>query len=81
MREQAQIQDKMPNPSVPLTSEFFANPRCPPSTSSTAPAPDPAVVSKEERLENNPTAAGEEVTLPMDLPTSSDGGVKVATAN
>ena len=76
-----QIQDKMSDPSVPLTSEFFANPRCPPSTSSSAPASDLAAVSREERLENNPTAAGEEVTLPMDLPASSDGGVKVATAN
>ena len=34
-----QIPDGMPDPSVPLTPEFFANPRCPPSISSAAPAP------------------------------------------
>ena len=37
----------MTDSSVPLTPEFFANPRCPPSISSTAPAPNPTVVSKE----------------------------------
>ena len=36
-----QIPDRMPNPSVPLTAEFFANTRCPPGTSSAAPALDP----------------------------------------
>ena len=76
-----QIPDGMSNPSVPLTPEFFANPRCPPSTSSAAPAPDPAAVSRDECLGNSPTAAGEEETLPMDLPTSSDGGVKDVVAN
>ena len=71
----------MSDPSVPLTSKFFANPCCPPSTSSAAPAPDPATVSREERPENSPTTAGEEATFPMDLPASSDGGVKDAAAN
>ena len=70
-----QIQDGMPDPSVPLTPEFFANPRCPPSTSSAALAPDPAVVSRKERPGNSPTAVGEEATLSMDLPASSDSGV------
>ena len=41
------IPDGMPDPSVPLTPELFANPRCPPSISSAAPAPDPPAVSKE----------------------------------
>ena len=76
-----QIPDGMSDPSVPLTPEFFSNPRCPPSTSSATPASDPAAVSREERLENNPTAAGEEATLPMGLPASSDDGVKDAAAN
>ena len=76
-----QIPDGMPDPSVPLTPEFFANPRCPPSTSSTALALDPTAVSREERLENSPTTAGEEATLPMGLPASSDSGVKDAAAN
>ena len=71
----------MSDPSVPLTSEFFANPRCPPSTSSAAPAPDPAAVSREERPESSPTAVREEATLPMGLPASSDGGVKDVAAN
>ena len=80
-RSKPQIPDGMPDPSVPLTPEFFANPRCPPSTSSAIPAPDPATVSREERSENSPTAAGEEATLPMGLPASSDGGVKDVAAN
>ena len=76
-----QIPNGMPDPSVSLTPEFFANPCCPPSTSSAAPAPDLAVVSKEERPKNSPTVAGEEATLSMDLPTLSDGGVKDVAAN
>ena len=67
-----QIQDGMSDPSVPLTLEFFANPQCPPSTSATAPALDLVVVSMEDRSENSPTAAGEETTLPMDLPAEWD---------
>ena len=66
-RSKPQIPDGMPDTSVPLTPEFFANPRCPQSTSSAAPAPDSAAVSREERPGNSPTAAGEEATLPMDL--------------
>ena len=50
-----QIPDGMPDPSVPLTPEFFANPRCPPSTSSVVPAPDLATVSREERPEGSST--------------------------
>ena len=41
-RSKPQILDGTSDPSVSLTPEFFTNPRCPPSTSSTAPAPDPA---------------------------------------
>ena len=76
-----QIPDGMSDPSVPLTPKFFANPRCPPSTSSAAAAPDPAAVSKEEHSENSPTTAREEATLPMGLSASSDGGVKDVVAN
>ena len=43
-----QIPDGMSDPSVPLTLEFFANPRCPPRVSSVAPALDPAAVSRED---------------------------------
>ena len=71
----------MPDPFVLLTPEFFANPRCPPSTLSAAPASDPVAVRRKECPENNPTVAGEEATLPMGLPASSDGGVNEAVAN
>ena len=77
----AQILNGMSDPSVPLTLEFFANPRCPPSSLSVAPASDPTAVSREKRPENSPTTAGEKVTLPMGLPASSDGGVKDAATN
>ena len=63
-----QIPDGMSDPSVPLTPEFFANPRCPPGTSAAAPALDPVAFSSEDRSENSPAATGEETTLPMDLP-------------
>ena len=76
-----QIQDGMLDPSVPLTPEFFANPRCPPSISLAAPALDPTVVSKEECPENSSTAAGKEATLPMGPPASSGGGVEDAIVN
>ena len=76
-----QILDGMLDTSVPLTPEFFANPSCPPSTSSAAPASDATTISREERPENSPIAAGEEETLLMGLPASSEGGVKdVATS-
>ena len=76
-----QISDGMPDPSVPLTPEFFANPRCPPSILSTVPTPDPAVVSKEQCPKNSPTATREEATLPMGPPASSDGRVEDAIVN
>ena len=63
-----QISDGMPNPSVPLTAEFFANPRCPLSASATTPTLDPIAVSGEDRSENNPIAVEEEAILPTDLP-------------
>ena len=60
-----QISDGMPNPSVPLTTEFFANPRCPPSASVAASALNPIAVNVEDRLKNSPAAAEEEVVLPL----------------
>ena len=80
-KSKPQIQDGMSKPSVPLTPEFFANPRCPPSTSSVVPAPDPATVSREERRGSSLTATGEEETLSMGLPALSDGGVKDTATN
>ena len=76
-----QIPDGMSDPLVPLTPEFFANPRCPPTFSSAAPVLDPAVVSKEKSPENSPTATGEEVILPMGPPASSDGEVEDSIVN
>ena len=58
----------MLNPSVSLTAEFFANPRCPPGASATAPALDPIAVSGKERSENSPVAPRGEAVLPTDLP-------------
>ena len=80
-RSKPQIPDGMPDPLVPLTPEFFANPCCPPSTSSAVSAPDPATVSWEGHPESSPTVVGEEETLPMGLPAPLDGGVKDATTN
>ena len=60
-----QILKGMPNPSVPLTAEFFANPRCPPGASAAASALDLIVVSGEDCLESSPTAAGEEAVILM----------------
>ena len=76
-----QIPDEILDPSIPLTPELFANPRCPPSTSFAVPAPDPAAVSREESPENNQTVVGEEVTLPIGHPASLDDEVKDAVAN
>ena len=76
-----QILDGMSAPSVPLTPDFFANPRCPLRTSFDAPSPEPAAVSREESPENSPTAVGEEATFSMGLLASSDGGVKDVAAN
>ena len=56
----------MSNPSVPLTADFFANPRCPPSVSAAASSLDPIVVSGENRSTNSPFAAGKEVVLPTE---------------
>ena len=75
-----QIPDGMSNPSVPLTAEFFANPRCPLGLSTTASTLDPIVVGGEDRLENIPATAGEEAVLPMDqeeavLPTDQEKAV------
>ena len=61
-----QILDGMPNPSVLLTAEFFANPRCPPGPSAAASTLDPISVGGEDRSENSSVAAGEEAVLPMD---------------
>ena len=71
----------MPDPSVPLTLDFFANPRCPLSISSAAPVLDPAAVSKEECPENSPSAVGEEAILLMGPQASSDGEVEDAIVN
>ena len=76
-----QIPDGMPDPSVPLTPEFLANPRCFLSISSTALVLDPTAVSKEECPENSPTATGVEAILPMGPPASSNGGVEDAIVN
>ena len=42
------IPDGMSDPSIPLTPEFFANPRWPPSVSSAAPALDTVVSGEDE---------------------------------
>ena len=60
-----QIPDGMSNPSVPLTIEFFANPRCPPSASVASSALNPIAVNGEDRSKNSPAAAEEEAVLPM----------------
>ena len=73
-----QISDGMSDPSVPLTPEFFANPRCPPSI---VPALDPAVGSKEKHPEISLTTARGEANLLIGPPTSSDGGIEDAIAN
>ena len=69
------IPNGMPDSSVPLTPEFFFNPRCPLSVLSAAPTLDPTAVNKEECSENSPTAAGEEAILPIGPPASSNDGV------
>ena len=63
-----QILDGMPNPSVPLTVEFFANPHYPPGVLAAASALAPIDVSGEERSENSPVGTGEEAVLLVDLP-------------
>ena len=56
------IPDGMPDPSISLTSEFFANPRCPPSVLLATAAPEPA----EEHPGTSPTATRGETILLMD---------------
>ena len=63
------IPDGMSSPSVPLTTAFFANPRCPLGASAATFAWDLIAVSGENCSENSPTAAGEEAVLPTDFPT------------
>ena len=60
-----EIPDGMPNPSVPLTADFFANPRCPPGASAAASSLDPVVISEGDRSVNSPSVAGVEVVIPM----------------
>ena len=56
----------MPNPSVPLIADFFANPRCPPGASVAASSLDPVVISEGDRSVNSPSAAGVEVVIPTE---------------
>ena len=81
MRSKPQIPDGMSDPSVPLTLEFFANPRYPPRTSSATSASGPAAVSREERPENSSTAAGKEASILTGLPDLPNDGVKDVAAN
>ena len=69
-----EIPEGMPNPSVPLTVDFFANSRYPPSASVAASALDPLVVSEGDRSVNSPSDARVEVVLP----TEPEGGALVA---
>ena len=80
-RSKPQIPDEMPDPSVPLTPEFFANPRCPPSISLATPALDPAVGSEEEHPETSLTTAEEKANLPIGPPASSGSGIENAIAD
>ena len=69
-----QIPEGMPNPSVPLTVEFFANPQRPPGASPAASTLNPAAARWEDNSENSPAPTGEEAVLPIyregaDLPT------------
>ena len=61
-----EIQDGMSNPSVPLTADFFANPRCPPGALAAAFSLDPAVINEGDRLVNSPSVAGVEVVIPTE---------------
>ena len=58
-----EIPDGMLNSSVPLTEDFFANPRYPPGSLATAASLDPVVISGEDRSVNSPSATGEKVVL------------------
>ena len=61
-----EIPDGMPNPSVPLTEDFFANPRCPLCASAAASSLDPIVISERDHSVNSPSAAGVEVVIPTE---------------
>ena len=61
-----EIPDGMPNPSVPLTTDFFANPRCPPGALVTSSSLDPAVINEGDRSVNSPSTAGVEVVIPTE---------------
>ena len=65
-RSKPEIPDGMPNPSVPLTADFFANPRCPPGASTAASSLDPVVINEGDRSVNSPSAAGVEVVIPTE---------------
>ena len=67
-----QIPDGMSDPSIPLTPKFFANPRCPLSVPSAAPALDTAIGGEDEHPENSPIVVEEEAVLPIDPPTEQD---------
>ena len=74
------IPEGMPNPSVPLTAEFFANPRCPPRSSAATSALDPIAASGEDRSENSPAAVDEKAGRSTDqeeavLPTDQEEAV------
>ena len=70
----------MSDPSIPLTPEFFANPRCPPSVSSAAPVLDTTVSGEDEHPESSPIVVVEEAILPVDPLAMSDDGVEDAVA-
>ena len=76
-----QIPDGMPDPLVPLTPEFFANPHCPPSVSSVAQALDPIAGSKVDHPETSQTVVGDEAIFPIGPSTSSDCGMGDAVVN
>ena len=77
-RRKPQIPDGMPDPSLPLTPEFFTNPHCPPNISSAAPALDTTIGSEEEHPETSPTTVGEEANLPICPPASYGSGIEDA---
>ena len=56
----------MSNPSVTLTADFFANPRCPPGASAAASSFDPVVISEGDRSVNSASAAEVDVVIPTE---------------
>ena len=61
-----EIQDGMPNPLVPLTAGFFANPCCPLGASAAASSLDHVVISEGDHSVNSPSTAGVEVVIPTE---------------